>query len=509
MANLVCRAADGTRLATDVFRPGGDRRVPAVLLRTPYGRGSHADEGLGWAQHGFAFIAQDTRGRGDSEGTFVPYAHEAADGLAALEWARAQPWCTGDVFIVGGSYSAFCGWAVAVARPAGLRGLVSIVPAMGTHRTAFTETGILNLGDHVWWWCSFAEGRGERKRLVDLMLAHDASLLMHLPVIDLPSRLWVRLEHWSEVVERGPSWSPEWAISQAQVARVTVPVLHIGGWHDPFIRETLAQATVAGSAVRPRPRQDLVVGPWTHTLDFNTSDVGERNYGPDAALPLGQLMVDWMRGVLAGESKGNARMFICGANCWRDDIWPPRGDDLLLYPSDGGRLSFSPPASDGRGSFVDDPARPFPSCSLPLDVTATLGRPDALRFITEPFERPLGWAGTPVVVLTGATDALSCDWVARLLELLPDGRAVYISHGIAAADAGEGVPHRVRIALTPIAITLSPGSRLCLELSGSYFPEHARNLHDSDRYRGTSPRPARQEVYLDGSTFLLLPGIPT
>jgi putative CocE/NonD family hydrolase len=508
-ANSICPALDGARLATDVFRPDCDGRVPAVLLRTPYGRGAHADEGLGWVRHGFAFVVQDTRGRGDSDGTFEPYAHEASDGLAALEWVRAQPWCSGDVFMVGGSYAAFCGWAVAVARPAGLRGLISLVPAMGTHRTAFTASGILNLGDHVWWWSSFAEGRGERKRLVDLMLTYDASVLMHLPVVDLGKRLWVRLSGWSTVVEQGPGHVPAWAITDESIARVEVPVLHIGGWHDPFIRETLAHAATAGSAARPRPRQDLVVGPWTHTMGFNSPVVGVRDYGPAASLPLGQLMVDWLREVLAGQEAGRSHLFIGGVNCWRDDVWPAgAGGELLLYAAGEGRLAPAAPPTPAEESFVDDPLQPFPSCSQPLDVTATLERRDALRFLTEPLERPLAWAGTPVVVLTGSTDAASCDWLARLVEVQPDGRAVYITHGIVEATAAMGSRCQVRIALAPCAIAIPPGSRLCLEIAGSYFPEHARNLHAGDRYRGHAARPALQRVLLDGSTYVVLPVIP-
>jgi len=506
-ANVMCPGADGTRLATDVFRPDCEEGVPAVLLRTPYGRGAHADEGLGWVSNGFAFIVQDTRGRGDSDGTFEPYAHEAADGLVALEWVRAQPWCSGDVFMVGGSYAAFCAWAVAVVRPPGLRGLVSLVPAMGTHRTAFTESGILNLGDLVWWWSSFAEGRGERKRLVELMLTREPSVLMHLPVVELESRLWVQLADWRAVVEQGPGHRPGWAISEELIARVEVPILHIGGWHDPFIRETLAHFTIAGSAVSPRPRQDLVVGPWTHTIDFDSPSVGVRDYGPAARLPLGQLMVNWMREVLACQGRGSRRVFIGGANCWREDVWPLGGTGVRrLYAEAGGRLAFSVPAATAEATFMDDPLQPFPSCSLPLDVTETLERPDAIRFVTEPLERPLAWAGVPVAVITGSADSESCDWVARLVEIQPGGRAVYITHGIVEAVGGSGY-RQVRVPLAPCAISIAPGSRLCLQVAGSYFPEHARNLHTGDRYRSRDCRPATQQVLLDGTTYVELPEI--
>lgn len=37
------------------------------------------------------------RGRGDSEGLFVPYRNEGHDGYDALEWCGGQPWSTGKV----------------------------------------------------------------------------------------------------------------------------------------------------------------------------------------------------------------------------------------------------------------------------------------------------------------------------------------------------------------------------------------------------------------------------
>ncbi len=512
-ANVPCWGPDGTRLVADIYQPQSASKTgaPVVLLRTPYGRENHVDEGIGWAQYGLTFVVQDTRGRGDSDGVFAPYEHEAADGLTTLEWVRRQPWCSGDVFIAGGSYSAFCAWSVAVQDAHGLRGLISMVPAMGTHRTAFTNSGILNLGDHAWWWATYAEGRGERKRLVDLMLSEEPSVLAELPVVDIPRHLWVNLEHWATIVERGPGYLPPWALTRDAIGQVPVPVLHIGGWHDPFIAETLDQFTVAGCGRTPRPRQDLVVGPWTHTMDFNAgTTVGARNYGPGAMLPLGALMVDWVSEVLEGKDEGLTQLFVGGENRWRTDAWPPNvKQPVAFYATDGGALSRKLPDQPGELSFVDDPASPFPSCSQPFDVASSLNRHDAVRFMTEPLVESLTWIGEPRLVLQGASDSPTCDWVARLLELEPGGRAIYIAHGIVEASGAPGLPITVEVSLTESAVCVPRGSRLCLEVSGSYFPEHARNLHAGNRYHSTQMSRARQRVLLDGSTVLTLPVVPS
>ena len=94
--DLPCPAPDGTVLATDVYRPAAGGRHPAVLQRTPYDKRQHP---LTWplldprklAAAGYVVAIQDVRGRFGSGGEFVPYLHEAADGVAAVEWLSRQP----------------------------------------------------------------------------------------------------------------------------------------------------------------------------------------------------------------------------------------------------------------------------------------------------------------------------------------------------------------------------------------------------------------------------------
>src|SRR5689334_22676938 len=86
--NQFVAAADGSRLATDVYRPSTPERVPAILVRTPYHRTGlcHYRDGHYWASHGYAYVVQDVRGRGDSEGRFDPLVAEGDDGYRAPSW---------------------------------------------------------------------------------------------------------------------------------------------------------------------------------------------------------------------------------------------------------------------------------------------------------------------------------------------------------------------------------------------------------------------------------------
>ena len=74
---------DGVELSADVYRPDATGKFACILNRTPYLKSSEGALTFGrfFAQHGYAFVAVDVRGRGDSPGTFVPYRHEGAGWL--------------------------------------------------------------------------------------------------------------------------------------------------------------------------------------------------------------------------------------------------------------------------------------------------------------------------------------------------------------------------------------------------------------------------------------------
>src|SRR5689334_6391435 len=110
---------DGVVLSADVYRPDGDRPVPAIVNRTPYDKRrpmtplAALDPERAVAA-GFALVCQDTRGRFASGGQFLPFVHERHDGYDTVEWAAAQAWCNGEVTMAGRSYGAATQWAAAL-----------------------------------------------------------------------------------------------------------------------------------------------------------------------------------------------------------------------------------------------------------------------------------------------------------------------------------------------------------------------------------------------------------
>src|SRR5512144_3246904 len=72
---------DGVRLNATVYRPQGQKdALPCVFTLTPYISQSYHDRGMYFAGHGYVYLTVDVRGRGNSEGSFMPMLQEAKDG---------------------------------------------------------------------------------------------------------------------------------------------------------------------------------------------------------------------------------------------------------------------------------------------------------------------------------------------------------------------------------------------------------------------------------------------
>ena len=105
---------DGTLLATELYRPPV-ARAPAIAVRTPYGRRTLEAAYLTLARAGYAVVAQDCRGTGDSEPEHWDfYLYEREDSLDFVSWVTGQDWHDGFLGAMGGSYVGGTQWCMAM-----------------------------------------------------------------------------------------------------------------------------------------------------------------------------------------------------------------------------------------------------------------------------------------------------------------------------------------------------------------------------------------------------------
>lgn len=143
---------DGETLATDVYLPGEleGTPVPAVLVRTPYGKKRGVSVYYRFVQRGYAVVVQDTRGREESTGEWLPEYYEVEDGDDTLNWIAAREWSDGQVAMTGGSYLGYVQWAAAASGNPHLKAMLSSVCAGSAFVDIPRRGGCFNSGMLAW-----------------------------------------------------------------------------------------------------------------------------------------------------------------------------------------------------------------------------------------------------------------------------------------------------------------------------------------------------------------------
>ena len=120
---LMIPMRDGTRIATDVYRPTDtSKKYPTIFVRTPYnfnfwdvrnGAPRDLSSELEAVKRGYAYVEMNERGRFFSEGNYDILGPPLTDGVDELAWISKQSWSNGKVGTIGCSSTAE--WQLAVA----------------------------------------------------------------------------------------------------------------------------------------------------------------------------------------------------------------------------------------------------------------------------------------------------------------------------------------------------------------------------------------------------------
>lgn len=491
---------DGVRLACDVYRPARDGQAvegafPVILERTPYGKGtvsraertaqsatpkSRAEVAAAFVQHGYVVVYQDCRGRYASEGEFVKYLSDAADGYDTVVWLTRQPWCNGKVGTMGLSYAAHTQAALACLNPPGLAAMfLDSGGFANAYQGGIRQGGAFELKQATW---AFANARvSPAVRADPVAKAAFAGIDIrdwftrmpwragHSPLSAAPEYESYLLEQWKHGTF-DDFWKQAGIYAEGSYDEFAdVPMVHLSSWYDAYTR-TAAENYIALSSRKAGPVR-LILGPWTHG-DRSVTYAGDVDFGSEATLD-GALAEDyvalrlrwfdrWLRGIENGvEREPAARVFVMGGGTgrrnedgrldhggrWRAEAdWPlprtrftnyylhfggallpllPGEDDPPLeydfdprapVPTIGGGVTSGAPVMEG-GAFDQRESEQFFGSRLPSLPLAS--RPDVLVFQTPLLADDLEVTGPITVRLWISSNCRDTDFTAKLIDACP------------------------------------------------------------------------------------------
>jgi hypothetical protein len=510
-----CRLADGTTLVSDHYFPAGEGPWPTLLMRQPYGRDIASTvvyaHPVWFARHGYHVAIQDVRGRGGSEGVFYPFRHEGEDGAETIAWLRGHAASNGRVGMYGFSYQGATQLLAATEQPEGLECIAPHMTAADLYHGWFYHQGALRLSSSLGWGVQMLREDARRMGLheasdkLEAAWANIRAQATHVPYGEHPAiadaALPSYVRDWFAHREPGEYWSG--LDISARTEQIKIPALHIAGWFDTYLEGSiagyLALRNHAGSEFA-REHQYLIAGPWVHIPWGDRA--GDANLGEAANLNTDEILLRWFNHWLKDGGDFNdeprVRSFALGANAWRNtDEWPADAAYGMYLHSEGnansrkgdGRLKRNAPDGDEpRDVFVYDPEVPVmapggpQALSGPFDQAALELGNNMLVYTSEPVLHETEIFGRPRIELHAATSAAHADFTAKIVRVTPNGRAEFLSIGIARStwvfrDAGYGADevHAWRFTLEPISFVLAAGERLRLEIASSAFPLYDRN----------------------------------
>ncbi|NIA13594.1 MAG: CocE/NonD family hydrolase [Nitrospiraceae bacterium] len=505
---------DGTELATDYFLPEGDGPFPVVVARSVYGRGAGPMLAKGLEKQGLAFVVQDTRGRGGSQGKDWVFADDGwgknQDGADLIDWVVAQPWCNGKVGTWGMS----------------ALGITQVLEAGASKKIAVQSIGVAASDFYSQlayqggvWRKALCEGwtKGQKNGYI--------------------------VEVWQSHPTRDAFWR-DYNLA-ARAGEVTAPALHIGGWWDIFGQGTLDNFTSRQyhGGEGAKGNQKLIIGPWVHGPVKEVGDlVLPDNFIFDFGKYERRMYAHWLLGAdngIAAEAPVN--YYTVGdvtrpdglGNEWRTaDDWPPFPTDETAYylHADGTLNTAEPDENAAALAYTYDPADPCPTHggqnllipAGPFDQRKVSGRDDVLKFATAPLDAPVEITGRVKVRLFVSSDAPDTDFTAKLVDVYPDGREILMldsiqrlkfRNGFEKADPlPPGESGEVVIDLWSISLIFDVGHRIGVQISSSNYPRFEKNPNSGDDLpTDDNLRVAHNTLYLDKRhpSALLLPVRPS
>jgi predicted acyl esterase len=515
---------DSILLKSTVYKP--DTAIfpppwPCIIRRSPYEYTFPAPSF--WTDVcGYVIVGQYWRGWGSSQGVKTImrtdgwgdyHFGDLRDGYDAIEWLAIQPWCTGEVAMLGYSASGDAQYQAAGAQPPHLTCCDAAVSYLDWYR------------DAMW------PGGEFRKALWEGLCAMYATPYLVDTICNHP--IEDDFYTWHNLSTRWDS--------------AHYPMYHFAGWHDMVLEGGL---TAFSGLQAHHHNQKLFIGPWGH-LTYGDRTIGDLTFPTNAQITTAEWQeIDrawfdyWLYDSANGVTEPKVIFYLMGEcdsqdttfwNFWVEaDTWPlPEVQYKNYYIREDGLLDTIAPGITAVDTFQYDPSDPCESYGGkeswylnhgygPINNQPIEGRPDVLLFSTPVLTEPLCVIGKIWFTLYGASDCYDTDWTIRVTDVYPDGRSILITDGILMArhrhgfdiedSLVPGVPDTFHIDVGSTANVFAPGHRLRVIISSSNYPRFEINPNTGAPFQRnpTTYITATNSVYRSAAmpSHLVLPVYP-
>ncbi|MFT5706050.1 MAG: putative CocE/NonD family hydrolase [Oceanospirillaceae bacterium] len=488
--HLYISMQDGTRLAARLWLPECDDGllVPAILEYLPYRKrdGTAVRDALThpwFAGHGYACIRVDMRGNGESEGLMHDeyLAQELADGLEVIDWLCAQPWCSGNVGMMGISWGGFNSLQIAALQPKALKAIITLCSTDDRYSDDIHYKGGNMLLENVGWAATMLNFSAAvpDPLLVDDWRERWLDRLNNMPLL---------LEKWLSHQTRDSYWQ-HGSICEDYTA-IKAAVLAVGGWGDAY------KNTVPRMMENLQCPRKAVIGPWAHKYphfavpdpaigflqealrwwdywlkDIDNAIMDEPKYTAyiqDAVAPqssYAQRSGDWVQMNSWTESKASSKtLYLSNADLSADKAKTPSTQKI------------NSPLSTGTagGEY----------CAIWLGPESPIDqrRDDAhsLCFTSSVLSEELALLGAPRVHLKLSSDQDCGQICVRLNDVSPTGAVTRITYGCLNLQMSNSLEHPeklipnhvydITLLLDDTGYKVPAGHQLRVAISSAYFP---------------------------------------
>jgi hypothetical protein len=533
---------DGVKLHAVILQPADIKTpLPFLIQRTPYGvdgtsRATFSASRPELARAGYIYVAEDIRGRYQSEGKFVmmrPLADhhnrkaidESTDASDTVAWLlKNVPGNNGRAGFIGTSYPGFLAMMAGIDPHPAVKAISPQAPMIDVwlgddffHNGAFRQSYGY---DYV---LSMESGKEE----IDVSYGKDKDgkprdgydffLERGSFAADVKKSGAKSLPTW-KLFLKDPAYDSVWRSRGVQYGlnAVAVPTLTVGGYYD---QEDMFGPQQEYASLEPHDasRQNYqVLGPWRHgywssslrrlgSLDY-TEPIGKEYRARIEAKFFGHYLKD-----KPGFDLENTASFQTGSNTWQYYAhFPPAASrPTSVHLAGAGQLSWSGSTTPAQTSYLSDPSNPVPYRHRPIqpsysagsqwynwlteDQRFVAGRPDVITWKLPKLKNDLTLTGEVVADIYAATTGTDNDLVVKLIDEYPGDdpdpkmrgyqlmtnaeifRGRYLDSFEKPAPLKTGSIREYKFSLHDVDHVFKAGHTVMIEVQSTWFPLYDRN----------------------------------